>query len=86
MNRMIWKTIFFITLTVFTILTILLIAFIFRIFTSVPPANASIIGGAGQPTYSFLLSMVLRDSLFNIWLGSLLTVVISLIGWLTSKK
>jgi hypothetical protein len=86
MNRTIWKAIFFITLTVFIVLTVLLIVFVIMQFTTVPQANFSIIGGMDQPSYLFLLSMILRSPLFNLWLGSLLTVFISLSGWLASKK
>lgn len=87
MNKTIWKTVFFIALTVFTVLTALLIAFIYTMITtplSLP--ETSIIGGADLPTFHFLLQQILKGPIFYIWFGSFLTVVISLIGWLTVRN
>lgn len=90
MNKTIWKAVFFITLTIFAVLTVLLIAFIHALFTQTPSvetgAAIGIIGGADLPTYRFPLRKILQGPIFNIWLSSLLTVIISLIGWLTAKK
>jgi hypothetical protein len=51
------------------------------------PGDIGIIGGADLPTFCFLLQKIVHHSpITYIWLGTLLTVVISLIGWRTSIK
>ena len=86
MIKTIWKAIFFVTLTVFAVLTALLIALICTNLTQIHPADIGIIGGADLPTYLFLGRMLLRHPVFYIWFALLLTVVISLIGWITCRK
>jgi Na+-transporting methylmalonyl-CoA/oxaloacetate decarboxylase beta subunit len=87
MNRTIWKTVFFIVLTIFALLSALLIAFVFFLLTMDHPGDIGIIGGADLPTFYFLLQKIVYHSpITYIWLGTLLTVVISLIGWRTSIK
>lgn len=86
MIKTIWKAIFFVTLTVLTVLTALLIVLICTHLTQIRLADVGIIGGADLPTYLFLWRMLLRHPVFYIWFTLLLTVVISLIGWITSKK
>ena len=86
MNRTIWKAVFFTTLTIFAVLTVLLIALLYTFIAQPLPPEMSIIGGADAPTFHFLLQQLLTHPICYIWLGVFLTGVISLIGWRTTKK
>ena len=85
MNRTIWKAVFFKTLTIFAVLTVLLIALLYTFIAQPLPPEMSVIGGADVPTFHFLLQQLLTHPICYIWLGVLLTMMISLIGWRTAK-
>ena len=86
MNRTIWKSVFFTTLTIFAVLTVLLIALLYTFIAQPLPPEMSIIGKADFPTFHFLLQQLLKHPIYYIWHGVFFTVVISLIGWRTTKK
>ena len=85
MNRTIWKAVFFTTLTIFAVLTVLLIALLYTFIAQPLPPERSVSGGADGPTFHFLLQRLLTHPICYIWLGVLLTMMISLIGWRTAK-
>lgn len=86
MNRTIWKAVFFTTLTIFAVLTVLLFALLYTFIAQPLPPEMSIIGKADFPTFHFLLQQLLKHPIYYIWHGVFFTVVISLIGWCTTKK
>ena len=87
MKNQVWKIIFLFTLTIFVLLSALMIACVYTLLSQPPSAGTSIIGGAALPTYQFLLSQFMRrNPIPYIWFVTLVAAVISLIGWRTAKK
>ena len=85
MNKKIWKAGFFITLTVFAVLSAIVIFSVCKVIAQINSPQMNIIGGADLPTFLFLLRKSLSP-IFSFWFSSLLTVVIFLIGWRCAKE
>ena len=76
-----WKTIFFITLAAFLLLTISLVVLAF-----LKASQTTIVGAAGYSTFGFHLTLLLRAPIGYAHTAALILSIVSFIGWRVCKE
>lgn len=88
MNQKVLKIICILSGAAFALLTVLLIVMLAMMLggTVAGGASVGIIGGAGWPTFVFMLSKLTRSPAFTAWQAALLLFLVSLLVRLFTRK
>lgn len=85
MTNKVWKTVFFASLSLFLLLSTMLLGMVL-VPMLCPSPGTGIIGGAGWPTFRFLLSQALRSPIGYAHSSAFLLSIVAFIGWCKCKK